>query len=185
MEFINKNPKVYILAGKARAGKDTTAIYIKDYYEKNGKKVAILQYSSYLKEYAKKITNWDGSDETKPRQLLIDLGSNLIRKQIDNYLFVNRMLEDIKVLSYFFDVLVISDARLVEELEIPRQKVNNVKIVNITRPNFDNGLTVSEKSSLTELGLNNYDNYDYKIINDEDLEKLKYEVNKMLEEMDS
>ena len=185
MEFINKNPKVYILAGKARAGKDTTAIYIKDYYEKNGKKVAILQYSSYLKEYAKKITNWDGSDETKPRQLLIDLGSNLIRKQIDNYLFVNRMLEDIKVLSYFFDVLVISDARLVEELEIPRQKVNNVKIVNITRPNFDNGLTASEKSSLTELGLNNYDNYDYKIINDEDLEKLKYKVNKMLEEMDS
>ena len=146
MEFINKKPKIYILAGKARAGKDTCASYIKDYYENNGKKVAILQYSSYIKEYAKKITGWDGSDDTKPRQLLIDLGSNLIRKKIDNYLFINRMLEDIQVLSYFFDILVISDARLVEELEIPRQKLNNVNIVNIIRPNFDNGLTVSEKN---------------------------------------
>ena len=46
--------KIFIICGKARHGKDTTAEIIDKYFEKNGKKVINLQYSSYLKEYAKK-----------------------------------------------------------------------------------------------------------------------------------
>jgi len=184
MEFINKNPKVYIFAGKARSGKDTSASYIKSYYESKSKKVAILQYSTYLKEYAKKITNWSGSDIDKPRQLLIELGTDLIRGKIDRYLFVNRMIEDIIVLSYFFDILIISDARLVEELEVPRKKIKNVKIINIKRPNFDNGLTKEQQKSLTESALDNYTDYDYSIINDGTLENLNEKIIKMIEEMD-
>lgn len=183
MEFINKNPKIYIFAGKARSGKDTSADFIKKYYENNGKSVAILQYSTYLKEYAKKITNWSGSDQDKPRQLLIELGTDLIRGKIDKYLFVNRMIEDIIVMSYFFDVIVISDARLIEELEIPREKLENVKIINIKRPNFDNGLTKEQQKSLTESALDNYTNYDYSIINDGTLENLNEKIIKMLKEM--
>lgn len=183
MEFINRNPKIYIFAGKARSGKDTCAGFIREYYEKKNQKILNLQYSTYLKEYAKKITDWDGNDDTKPRQLLIDLGTDLIRGTIDRYLFVNRMLEDLKIMSYFFDVIIISDARLIEELEVPRKKINNVKIINIIRPNFDNGLTEQQKNSLTELGLENYNNYDYKIINDGSLVDLNNKVLQMLEEM--
>lgn len=183
MEFINKNPKIYIFAGKARSGKDTSADYIKQYYENNGKSVVTLQYSTYLKEYAKKITNWSGSDQDKPRQLLIELGTDLIRGKIDKYLFVNRMIEDIIVMSYFFDVIIISDARLIEELEIPREKLENVKIINIKRPNFDNGLTKEQKNSLTESALDNYTNYDYSIVNDGTLENLNEKIIKMLKEM--
>lgn len=183
MEFINKNPKIYIFAGKARSGKDTSADFIKKYYENDGKSVVTLQYSTYLKEYAKKITNWSGSDQDKPRQLLIELGTDLIRGKIDKYLFVNRMIEDIIVMSYFFDVIVISDARLIEELEIPREKLKNVKIINIKRPNFDNGLTKEQQKSLTESALDNYTNYDYSIINDGTLENLNEKIIKMLKEM--
>lgn len=183
MEFENKQPKIIILCGKARAGKDTSAEFIKKYYEKQGKKIINLQYSSYIKEYAKKITNWDGSDETKPRQLLIDLGTNLIRKQIDRYLFVNRMIEDIKVLSYFFDIITISDARLEEELLMPKEKFDNVKLVKVVRPNFENGLTSDQKKSLTETGLDNFNDYDYTINNDSDLENLEKIVDKMLGEL--
>ncbi len=183
MEFENKNPKIIILSGKARAGKDTSAEFIKKYYEKKNKKIINLQYSSYIKEYAKKITNWDGSDETKPRQLLIDLGTNLIRKQIDRYLFVNRMIEDIKVLSYFFDIITISDARLEEELLIPKEKFKNVKLIKVERPNFENGLTNDQKKSLTETGLDNFNNYDYIINNNSDLDYLEKIVDKMLEEL--
>lgn len=184
MEFINREPKIYILAGKARAGKDTSANYIKDFCEKNNKKYLCLQYSSYLKDYAKKITDWDGNDATKPRQLLIDLGTDLIRGKIDRYMFVNRMIEDLRIMSYFFDVIVISDARLVEELDIPREKLANVKVINVIRPNFENNLTETQKASLTESGLDNYNNYDYKIINDGNLDDLKIKVMKMLEEID-
>lgn len=184
MEFINRNPKIYIFAGKARSGKDTCSGFIKEYYEKQNKKVLNLQYSTYLKEYTKKITNWDGNDESKPRQLLIDLGTDLIRGQIDRYLFVNRMIEDLKIMSYFFDIILISDARLVEELEIPRKEIENVKIINVIRPNFDNGLTEQQKNSLTESGLDDYNNYDYTIVNDSNLENLKNKVVEMLEEMD-
>lgn len=183
MEFINKNPEIYIFAGKARAGKDTCANYIKEFCEKNNKKYLCLQYSGYLKDYAKKITDWDGSDKTKPRQLLIDLGTNLIRGKIDRYMFVNRMIEDLRIMSYFFDVIVISDARLTEELDVPREKLANVKVINVIRPNFENNLTEAQKTSLTEIGLDNYNNYDYKIINDGNLDDLRIKVKSMLEEI--
>lgn len=184
MEFVNKNPKIYIFAGKARAGKDTCAQFISDYYSGTNKKVICLQYSSYLKEYAKKIVNWDGADETKPRQLLIDLGTSLIRERMDRYMIVRRMIEDLTIMSYFFDVITISDARLPEELDMPKEKLANVKVVNITRPNFENNLTIEQQKSLTEVGLDNYHNYDYTIINDSTLEDLRNKVVKMLEEMD-
>lgn len=183
MELVNKNPKIYIFAGKARAGKDSCANYIKEFCEKNNKKYLCLQYSGYLKEYAKKITNWDGNDETKPRQLLIDLGTNLIRNKLDKYMLVNRMIEDIQVMSYFFDFIVISDARLAEELDIPREKLDNVKVINVIRPNFDSNLTAEQKKTLTEIGLDDYDNYDYQIINNGTLDDLRSKVIKMLEEI--
>ena len=40
--------KVYIIAGKAGCGKNTTANYIKDYYETLGKKSAITEISKYF-----------------------------------------------------------------------------------------------------------------------------------------
>ena len=68
-----KNMKVFIIYGKARNGKDTVASMIEEYYK--DKKTINLQISSTLKEYAKKMSDWDGSDnETKPRELLQQLG---------------------------------------------------------------------------------------------------------------
>lgn len=183
MDLINKNPKIYIFAGKARAGKDTCANYIREFCQENNKKFLCLQYSGYLKDYAKKITDWDGRDESKPRQLLIDLGTDLVRGKLDRYMLVNRMIEDLRVMSYFFDVIAISDARLSEELDMPREKLTNVKAIEVIRPNFENNLTIEQKKSLTEVGLDDYNNYDYKIINDGNLDDLKIKVIKMLEEI--
>ena len=39
MEVNYRNPKIYLLSGKARHGKDTIAGYLKEFYEKDGKKV--------------------------------------------------------------------------------------------------------------------------------------------------
>ena len=56
MELKTTNPSIYIIGGKARSGKDTTASIIKDIYEARGKSVINLQYSKYIKEYAKNIS---------------------------------------------------------------------------------------------------------------------------------
>ena len=45
--------------------------------------------------------------------------------------------------------------------------------IHIERPNFDNGLTEEQKNHPSEKDLDDYDKYDYRIINDGTLEELK------------
>lgn len=181
MEIENKNPLIFLISGKARNGKDTTAAMIKNYYEKNNKKVINLQYSSYIKEYAKKISDWDGSEETKPRELLQKLGTEVIRKKIDSLFFVDAIIKDMKVYSYFFDVIVVSDVRTPEETDYPKNNFKNVFSINIRRTNFDNGLTEDQRNHYTEIALDNYDKFDFVLMNDGTLDDLNVKVEKILE----
>ena len=102
MELREGKTFVYIVCGKARHGKDTVAEIIRNYYEELNLKILNIQYSSYIKDYAKKISNWDGSEETKPRELLQQLGTNVIREKIDNLFFVKRIITFSKCnINYF------------------------------------------------------------------------------------
>lgn len=178
MEFIKKNPKKYILSGKAQSGKNETANIMKEYFEKNNKKTVIISYAKYLKDYIKEITNWDGNEETKPRDLLQQIGVELIKEKIDKNLLINRIKEDIEVYSYFFDVIIISDARFVSEIE--SIKDNNTIVLNIVGK--ENNLTEEEKEHITETALDNYNNYDYIIENNKTKEELKEHLIKIMEE---
>ena len=168
--------KIFVISGKARHGKDTVALDIKEIYEKKGLRVINLAYGSYIKEYAKKISDWDGKEESKPRELLQELGTDVIRKKIDNDFFVRRICEDIKVYSYYFDIITISDARFPNELEWPKKIFENVINIRIIRDGYDSVLTKTEQKHLTEVALDEYNNYDYVIHNDGTLEDLKEKV---------
>ncbi|NLL44416.1 MAG: hypothetical protein GX247_01955 [Mollicutes bacterium] len=181
MEIYNHNPIIYIVCGKARHGKDTVAGMIREICEEKGLKTINLQYSSYIKEYAKKISNWDGSEETKPRELLQKLGTEVIRQNIDYLFFVKNICNDIRVYSYFFDIITISDSRFKVEVDIPRENFDRVVAIHIERPNFDNGLTEEQKNHPSEKDLDDYDKYDYRIINDGTLEELKEKVREIVE----
>ncbi|HHW68742.1 MAG TPA: hypothetical protein GX747_00160 [Tenericutes bacterium] len=180
LELRNENSKIFIISGKARQGKDIVAGYMKKYYEESGLKVILLSYGEYIKNYAKKIVDWDGSDETKPRTLLQMLGTDLIRNKIDKHLFIKRMIEDIKIYTYFFDIIIITDARLVDEIEIIKSNFTDAISINLTRPNFESELNSKEVKHITEIGLDGYDKYDIKITNDSTLEKLEEKVRKVL-----
>ena len=175
MEFNKRNIKLFILSGKARSGKDTVANIIKEYYK--DKKVIIISFGHYIKDYAKRVSDWDGNNETKPRELLQQLGIELIKDKINDKLFINRILEDIEIFSYFYDIIVIDDARLLDEITILKEKYKNSVSIRINRNNFNNNLTESEKQHITEVGLDNYNNFDYVIENNNiDLKNIVEEI---------
>jgi hypothetical protein len=182
MEVENREPKVFIFAGHARNGKNTCADFVKDYCTKNNLKYIDLAYSSYIKNYATKISNWDGREETKPRELLQQLGTNIIRNKLGDEFFIENIIKDIKVYSFFFDVITISDARFPKEIDLIKKEFPNVYAVHVVRPNFDNGLTEEQKNHPTETALDNYNNYDYELINDGTLDDLNNKVIKMAKE---
>lgn len=185
MNINTEKTKIYILSGKARSGKDTTADIIKKHYEEKNKKVIILSYGYYIKHYAKKISNWDGSDEAKPRTLLQNLGTDIIRNNIDDMFFIKRMIGDIYVYSYFFDVIIISDARFKKEITTIKDEFDDVIDIHITRPNFDNGLNDNEQNHPSEQGLNGYNDYSYVIKNDSTIEELEIKVINIIEEVEN
>lgn len=168
--------KIYVISGKARHGKDTVAMDIKEIYEGKGLKVINLAYGSYIKEYAKRISDWDGNEETKPRELLQELGTDIIRKKIDNDFFVRRICEDIRVYSYYFDIITISDARFPNEMEWPKKNFDNVINIRVIRDGYDSVLSEKEQKHLTEIALDEYNSYDYVIHNDGTLSDLKDKV---------
>lgn len=59
MEIRNRNPRIFIVGGKAKHGKDTFSAYLKEIYESHGKKVIVTQLAKYIKYYAREMTGWD------------------------------------------------------------------------------------------------------------------------------
>lgn len=182
MEFIKKNPVIYVLSGKASTGKNKIATVIKEIYKRNDIKTINLSFASYLKEYAKNILDWDGNENTKPREFLQQLGIELIKNKINGKLLIERIVDDIKVYSYFYDVITISDARLESEINAIKDNFNNVIAIHVYK-NSANNLTDKQKKHLTEVALDNYHNYDYEINNDGSLEELIIKIEQIINEV--
>jgi hypothetical protein len=182
MEAENRHPKIFLISGKPRHGKDTVGNMLKEEYEKLGKKCAILKFGKYIKEYAKEL-GWDGREETKPRDLLQYLNATLIRKKLKMPTFqARRMKEDIKVLSYFFDVLIIPDLRFPEEIERQKKSFENVVAIRVNRPNFTkDGLTEAQAKAINEIALDDYKDWDY-IVTNRTLDGLHKDVLKIVNE---
>lgn len=174
MEFVKRNPKIFILSGKAQSGKDTVSKIIENYY--NNKKCIQIAFAYYIKDYVKRISDWDGSEDTKPRELLQQFGIELVKNKIDNKLFINRVIEDIEVFSYFYDIIIVDDARLPDEVDILKKKYPNSVSIRIIRNNYDNGLTQIQKNHITETGLDNYNDFDYIVNNDENINQTIEEI---------
>ena len=174
--------KIYVIAGKARHGKDTTAIAIRKAYK--DKKVINLAYANYIKEFAKKISNWDGKEETKPRELLQTLGTDIVRDKIDKDFFVKRLCDDIRVYSYYFDIITISDARFPNEIDIPKNLFDNVISIKVVRNHFESPLTLKQQNHATETALDNYNDFDFVLMNDGTIEDLEVKVEQLVKKVE-
>ena len=171
--------QIIMVCGKARSGKDTLTDYLIESLD--NRKVCRIQISQYIKYYAMKYFGWDGKDETKPRDLFNKLGTEIIRNRIDPNFHINRLLQDIEVLSYFYDTFIVSDVRFPIEIEKIKEKYNKVITIKIQRDS--NELTESQKKEISETALDNYKDYDYFIDNNGTLEELKIKAKDLLKKI--
>ena len=171
--------KIYLVAGKSGSGKGEVAKIIKEYYLGKGKKPIITEFSKYVKMYAKEIIDWDGN-EPKPRKFLQDLGVT-IRENMDMpKIFINRMIEDIKVYNLYFDIVIIDDVRLPMEIDDLKNTFNNVYSMYVINQFAPSKLTLEEQMHVTETALENYSNFDITIVND-NIERLDDRVIEFVE----
>lgn len=166
MSISVSKPQIYVISGKAGSGKDKAASIIKDIY--SNKKCITVSYAYYLKDYLKRMGLYT-SDDVKPRKLMQDYGLYLKEKMGANFL-IKRTLEDIKIFEEYYDVIIITDARLKGEITEVLKLYPNAITIRIIRPNFDNKLSDIEKNDITECDLDNYEGFNYVILNDENFE---------------
>lgn len=182
---MKENLKIFLISGKARHGKTTSGNIIKKYYENQNEKAVLTSFGKYIKMFVREITDWDGNPDTKPRTLLQELGTEVIRKKLGkNDFFVRRLLEDIEVYNEYVNAVIIDDVRLPIEMDFYKEKYpEKLVCIHIERPNFESDLNEKELKHATEVGLDDYTDYDYVIKNDGSIEDLKEKIFKIMDEV--
>ena len=167
--------KLLLICGKAESGKDTFGNLLKEEFESHKMKTCILKLTAPLYSYAKNYFDWDGDESTKPRSLLQNLGIEVIKEQLgmDTFL-LDRLKQDIMILDNYFDVGIITDGRLISEIEYLKKNFNDVKVIRVFNDK-DNDLTSKEKNHITETDLDNNYEYDY-VIHNKTMDELKEEA---------
>lgn len=178
--------RIFVIGGKARTGKNTLGDYLREELKDYGYKPCVMHITSPLYSYAKDYFEWDGNDNTKPREFLQKMGIEIIGQKLEKKDFLlNRLYEDIEILSEFFDTFIITDARLIKEFEDIKKKYSDVVTIKLERLNNNNQLTEEEKKHITETELDDYNDFDY-IIENKGLKTLKIQALEIIrnEEMD-
>lgn len=170
--------RIYIIGGKAKSGKNTFGDFLKEELKEYNYKPCTIRITEPLYNYARRYFNWDENNDEKPREFLQQMGIEIIKEKLGKKDFLlNRLYEDIEILSNFFDTFIITDARLVKEFNNIKNKYGDVITIKIDRKDFDNELKPNEKNHITEKDLDNYNEFDY-IIENKGIDELK---NKALE----
>ena len=168
MEFKRKKPIIILIGGRARSGKSTLSNFIEEEYKKQNKKVIISPYTKALKNYIEIITEEKITEDNKPRELLQQISSKIIKGELGyKDFFIKRQIEDIEVYSYFADVILVPDVRFPEEFRRIKEYFPNVISIGIDRTNYISELTEEQKNDITEISLDNYHDYDFEIKNNE------------------
>ncbi len=170
--------RIFLVAGKAGSGKNEVAKLIKEYYIYKLEECAITSYSKYIKQFARELTDWDGTDANKPRDFMQQIGDKI--RSIDPYYFTSNMTKDISIYKEYVNNLVISDVRMPEEIEEIKENFDEVYAIYVVNQFGNSSLTIEQQSHITETALENYDEFDYTLANDT-FESLKEKVFKYLE----
>lgn len=176
--------KIFVIGGKARCGKSTFGEYLKEELKEYGYKPCVMHITEPLYTYAKIYFSWDGTDKTKPREFLQKMGIEIIKEKLGKKDFLlNRLYEDIEILSDFFDTFIITDARLIDEFKSLKNKYPNVTTIKLIRENYNDDLKEEEKKHITETEIEVFNDFDY-IIENKSLISLQEEAKRIVRDQE-
>lgn len=165
--------RIYVIGGKARSGKNTFGDYLREELKEYGYRPCVMRITDPLYGYARNYFEWDEKSEEKPREFLQKMGIEIIKEKLGKKDFLlNRLHEDIEILSNFFDVFIITDARLVDEFKNIKEKYDEVITIKLERNSKENNLTEEQANHITEKDIDKYNGFDFTIEN-KSLEELK------------
>ena len=108
--------KIYVISGKAGAGKDTLAVFLKESLEAAGKRVLITHYADLLKHMLRSFFGWNGEKDEFGRSLLQRVGTDVIRAQDPDF-WVDFLIRVFRFFPDEWDFVLIPDARFPNEID--------------------------------------------------------------------
>lgn len=159
--------RVILISGKARAGKDTTARFLKQAFEQayhvRGERILIVHYADLLKHICRNFFGWDGKKDTQGRNLLQRVGTDRIRAVRPNF-WVEFVAEILEMFYGDWDCVIIPDCRFPNEVEVMRQRGFPVTLLRVERPGVESNLTPDQQAHPSETALDDY-KWDYILVN--------------------
>lgn len=149
--------KVILISGKARAGKDTAANFIKEELESRGLSVLKVGYADYLKFICSEYFGCSNQKNEASRSIWQYIGTDVIRKNDPDFL-VKVVVNLFKVLeaANLFNVIIVSDVRFPNEIEYWINEGYDVDTIRIVRTKYESELTPEQKQHVSETSLDNY-----------------------------
>lgn len=172
--------KIITISGHARNGKDTVADILERKLKADGYKVLITHYADLVKYVCEKYFDWDRLKDERGRQLLQYVGTDVVRQQQPDF-WVDFIKSILILFRNHWDIVIIPDARFVNEIDVLKREGFEVIHMRVNRPNFDNGLTEEQKKHPSETSLDNV-TPDYTIINDGGIAELVTKTDTFLKE---
>ena len=160
--------KVCCISAKARHGKDTAAEILKGYLEEKGHKVLIIHFADLLKFICKQFFGWDGNKDEKGRTLLQFVGTNVVGAKNPAY-WAEFVVSFLKLFENEWDYVLIPDCRYPIEVATVKSAFDTT-ILRVERPNFDNGLTATQKNHPSEIAMDSY-YFDLILYNDKGIDE--------------
>lgn len=164
--------KIYLLHAPARGGKNTCAEAMKEYYEATyHKKVIIIAFADYVKFVLDKYYNTPAERTEEYRTRIQQFATDQVRSVNVNY-WTDVVGDLLLCIQEDWDVVIIPDFRFKNERIslLTRFKELGISLYTllIERPNYKeiDGMTEEQRQHLSERDLDNYNNYDYIIINE-------------------
>ena len=158
--------KIFVIGGKASSGKTTFGEYLREELKDYSYKPCVMHITEPLYSYARNYFEYDEQTDKKPREFLQKMGTEIIKEKLNKkYFLLDRLSEDIEILSNFFDTFIITDARLISEFEEFKKTYPNVVSIKLEREHYDDNLSFEEREHITETEIDTYNAFDYVIEN--------------------
>jgi hypothetical protein len=176
-----KKPKIILISGKARSGKDEFAKLALEYLSAKypSLKAKRLAFGDWVKYVCAQYFDCTYERNSHNRTQWQQIGTERGRFNHED-IWVNMTIELVKGIFSDYDFIFIPDVRFPNECERWEEEDFDIIKIRIKRENFDNGLTEEQKNHASETSLDNYW-FDVIIDNNSTLEAYNDEVVRCIE----